>query len=252
MKWIKKWINSSDHAAVLINYEYWYYSYRKNFHIKPDPISWKDKLIEKEHLSDFLVFGNFSASGIQKELDKLHQITDSIIDTSNYLNHQNMTEFVMLDRLYQMALTRKDIQTFILFTGNGYFSSVINYLIHELHKTVLIYGVEEAVDEGLISTVGKVEYLPTCEERFRRYYEMIVKDLEYVGSRIDIVPTFKGIVKAVSLHHQIEEEQIAAALAQMLEKGYLYQKESPVSFNQRVRIVCANWDLLVQDGYVSF
>lgn len=252
MKWLRKWINSSKHTAVFVDYGYWYYSYQKGFHIKPNPAAWKVELDQQYHISDFLIFGNFSAFGIQNELEKLHKITDAVIDTNNQSSHKNMTEFVMLDHIYQAALTRKDIQTFILFTGNEYFTSVINYLLHKLHKTVLIYGVEEAVDKGLISTVGRVEYLPTCEERFRRYYEMIVKDLEYVGSRIDIVPTFRGIVKAVSLHYQIEEEQIAAALAQMLEKGYLYQKDSPVSFNQRVRIVCANWDLLVQDGYVSF
>lgn len=252
MKWLRKWINPSNHTAVFVNYEYWYYSYQKVFHIKPNPAAWKAELDQQYHISDFFIFGNFSAFGIQNELEKLHKITASVIDTDNQSRHKNMAEFVMLDHIYQVALTRKDIQTYILFTGNEHFAPVINYLNHKLHKTVLIYGVEDAVDQGLLCTVNKIEYLPASEERFQRYYGMIVKDMEYVSTRIDIVPTFRGIVKAVSLHYQIEEEQIAAALAQMLEKGYLYQKDSPVSFNQRVRIVYANWDLLVQDGYVSF
>ena len=39
-----------------------------------------------------------------------------------------------------------------------------------------------------------------------------------------------------------------AALQEMLDKGYVYQKEIPISFNRKIKIVCANWELLIKDG----
>lgn len=34
----------------------------------------------------------------------------------------------------------------------------------------------------------------------------------------------------------------------MLDKGYVYQKEVPIAFNRKIKIVCANWELLIKDG----
>ena len=46
----------------------------------------------------------------------------------------------------------------------------------------------------------------------------------------------------------VPEDTVRAALQEMLDKGYVYQKEIPISFNRKIKIVCANWELLIKDG----
>ena len=91
--------------------------------IKPCPMIWRKKLEEKYELSDIMVFGDFTQKEISEELRKLRSITNTIIETSNVFLEckKDMTDFIMLDYIYQSVEARKDVDTYILFTGDGHF-----------------------------------------------------------------------------------------------------------------------------------
>ena len=57
---------------------------------------------------------------------------------------KDMTDFIMLDYIYQTAALRPEIGVYILFTGDAHFQSVTKYLAQRLGKEVVIYGVTEA------------------------------------------------------------------------------------------------------------
>lgn len=250
MKWFEKW-RHTNRTVCLVDYEYWYYSYLSHYHIKPDPEALKNELEKKHQLSDLYFFANFSPAGIHQELEKLNQITGTVVDTGQMPHPKYLSTFVLLDHLYRLAIEQKDIKTFILFIGNECFCPVIDYLTHKLQKNVLVYVVKDAADDGLLNSGVGIEYLPATEELFHRYYEMIVEDLTYVSTKVDIVPTFKGVASTVSKRYQVPETEISAALVRMLDQGYLYQKEAPVAFNRRLPALYANWELLIRDGLVS-
>lgn len=109
---------SKPKAIVFVDYEHWFYSYRKLYHMTPDIFNWQKKLEETYFLNDIMVFANFSGREIREELTKLRTITNSIIETQQITNFaKEMTDFIMLDYIYQYVIEHPEVDTFILFTG---------------------------------------------------------------------------------------------------------------------------------------
>lgn len=116
---------------------------------------------------------------------------------------------------------------------------------------MLVYVVKDAADDGHLNSGVGIKYSSATKELFHRYHEMIVKDLTYVSTKVDIVPTFKGVVSTVSKRYQVPKTENSAALVRMLNQGYLYKKEATVAFNCRLPALYANWELLIRDGLIS-
>ena len=114
-------------------------------------MAWRAELSAKYTLDDILIFGDFSFPGIRDELPELRNITNSIIETHQQTGHhkKDMTDFIMLDYIYQAAALCPDIQTYILFTGDGHFHSVVKYLTQRLNKKVVVYGIHGAFSNQL-------------------------------------------------------------------------------------------------------
>lgn len=197
-----------------------------------------------------MVFGDFSHEAINQELCKIREITNTIIETQNtdVRRKKDMTDFIMLDYIYQTAADRPEIDTYILFTGDGHFHSVAKYLIQKLRKKVVVYGVSGSVSKSLKSAASEVRELPSVEERSLRYYHMILQNFEYVESKADIIPTIKTTASTVARLNDVPENEVLQALKQMMESGYVYQKETRVRSNNRVKIVVADWEALKRDG----
>ena len=54
---------------------------------------------------------------------------------------------------------------------------------------------------------------------------------------------------AVSRKYEANAEEIQRVLSDMIEQGYVVRRERQVAFRKSVRIVAANWDKLIKDGY---
>ncbi|MBQ3257737.1 MAG: NYN domain-containing protein [Oscillospiraceae bacterium] len=120
----------SNRAMVFVDYEYWFYSYRNLYGMKPDLASWIGELRKEYHIVDVRVFADFSLAGLFEEKKKVLAVTDSVQDTTeeSVYRKKDMTDFVMLDSLYQSVNEDRNIGTYILFTGDGHFTSVVNYI----------------------------------------------------------------------------------------------------------------------------
>lgn len=247
MKLFHKHTDTPKQAAAFVDYEHWYYSYQNLYGIKPQISDWRKELEDCFNLRDILVFGDFSQPPISLELPKIRETTNTIIETANPGSKKDMTDFIMLDCLYQTAAENNSIDTYILFTGDGHFQPVAKYLTQKKKKEVIIYGVHNAFSSQLKTAVSKYIEYPYPAELTRRYYDMILQNFDYISGK-DINPTFLKTVEAVAGHNQIPQDAIRAALQEMLDKGYVYQKEVPIAFNRRIKIVCANWELLIKDG----
>lgn len=70
-----------------------------------------------------MVFADFSHRGIKEEIPKIRAITNTIIETQNsFAGHKkDMTDFIMLDYIYQYVSDYPETGTIILFNGDGYF-----------------------------------------------------------------------------------------------------------------------------------
>ena len=163
-------------AIVFVDYEHWYYSCRNLFHIAPDPISWRKNLDEKYNIERMYIFGDFSNKGINEGLDKLHAISNTVISTQqpSGRHKKDMTDFIMLDHIYQVSAEDHEVGTYIIFTGDGHFQSVVKYLIQKLGKKVIIYGVTNATSNRLKDVATEVYEIPAPEEVIHSRYQMIL------------------------------------------------------------------------------
>lgn len=241
-------------AVVFVDYEHWYYSLQKLYHLKPDPMQWRKEIEEKYAIEDIMVFADFSHKGIREELNKLRTITNTIIETEEVglHNKKDMTDFIMLDYIYQYAIEHPDTRNYIIFTGDGHFQAVVKYLHLKKQLNVEIYGVKDAISSRLKEAASRTVELPASDEILKGFYPMIVKNLAYVSENSRIIPTFKGTVSAVARHNDVPENLITSALGEMIEKGLVYKTEQRVDFNRKVKILAANWEELVKAGYWSF
>lgn len=253
-KLFRKKVQGPPKAIVFVDYEHWYYSYQNLYGLKPDPIEWRKKLELTYQLEDVMVFADFSHKGIKDELSKLRSMTNTIIETQQTFRNykKDMTDFIMLDYIYQISALRPDIPTVIIFTGDGHFQSVTKYLIQRLRKEVIVYGVKDAFSSHLKDVATSYIELPVAENILEAYYPMIVRNLSEVTERPTIIPTFLGTVAAVSRRNEAPETLVHAALSEMLKKGFVYQREQKVNFNRTIKVVAANWDKLEQAGLWSF
>lgn len=235
-------------AIIFIDYEYCFYSYKDTHKIKPQPMIWRRMFEEKYDVEDIMVFGDFSQKEIGEELRKIRMITNTIIETSNVIleRKKDMTDFIMLDYIYQSIEAKKDVGTYILFTGDGHFYSIAKYL-RQKKKDVVICGVRETMSSQLRSVATEVIDLPVEEEREMNYYKLIASNMSYVEQYPKIVPTFMRTVENVARKNNLPEELVTDMLRRMIQKDYITKKTVKLS-NGDVRILEANWDKMIEDG----
>ena len=237
-------------AIAFVDYEYWYYSYQNLFHLKPDIVSWRNKLEEKYFLTDIMVFANFANQKIRQELIHIRKITNSIIETQQIMANfeKDMTDFIMLDYVYQYVTEHPEVDTYILFTGDAHFQEAVKYLIHKHNKKVIVYGVKNSFSSQLKQIASESVELPITEE----IYPLIVENMAYVSTKWDIVPTFTATAKTISRRNNLPEEFVKLALNEMLDKGLLYSHKQRVKFNEFVPVLAANWENLESIGLWSY
>ncbi len=234
-------------AIAFVDYEHWYYSYQNLYGIRPNLSSWRKELEETYQLLDIMVFGDFTHSPINQELNKIRETTNTIIETWHSGSKKDMTDFIMVDYLYQTAFQQNGPDSYILFTGDGHFQPVTKFITQQQKKEVVIYGVRGAFSSQLKASASRSIEYPYPNDLTRRYYEMIIQNFDYVSDK-NINPTFLKTVEAVAEHNHVSQEAIHAALQEMVDKGYAYQREVPVAFNRKIKIICADWDRLCEDG----
>ena len=113
---------SLPRAIAFVDFEHWYISLERLYSVKPDVKAWADELRSKYDIEEIAIFADFSNPGLRGELEKIRNVTNMVIDTKNQSEHykKDFTDFIMLDYIYQRAMTKKDIDTFIIFTGDGH------------------------------------------------------------------------------------------------------------------------------------
>lgn len=150
-------------AAVYIDYEHWFYSYNNLYGLTPDLKSYFEDLKKEYKLIHITVFADFSHALISPEYVKLQSIMNCKIVNTQYLgnNKKNMTDFIMLDYIYQSIIDKLKAETYIIFTGDSHFQSVVKYLVQKQKKRVIIYGVKNALSQYLKSAATAVKELPS-------------------------------------------------------------------------------------------
>mgnify|MGYP002461434668 CR=1 FL=1 len=88
---------------VFVDYEYWFYSYKNKYNLRPDTAAWRAELEKQFDIEDIMIFADFSSPGIGEELAKLRNITNTIIETGTATQYRRPS-----DRQHRLRTKRYD------------------------------------------------------------------------------------------------------------------------------------------------
>ena len=254
--------NGKPQAVVFVDYEHWHISLDKMYHTRPDIKAWRNKLAKDYDLKEIMFFGDFSNSSLRSDIPRIREVTNYIIETQNASQYhkKDYTDFIMLDHIYQKAITSADIDVFIIFSGDGHFSSVVSFLTTRVNKPVGIYGIKDCISTQLKnSATWTVEVPDKLDDPMIKYYQMIIQNLQHVeennekikGSRkIKSFPTFWGTVEAATRYHNADKDTLVKAMRAMIDKGYLFQSHENVNAQsaKKVKVLNIDWAKVKRDG----
>ena len=237
-------------AAAFVDFEHWAISLHKNYAMKPDIRAWYKELSQNYDLVDVYFFGDFSNTYLRAEIPKIREITTGIIETQNTSAHhkKDFTDFIMLDHIYQRSF-QDDLDAFILFTGDGHFSSVVSYLTNKRRKTVEIFGISGAISGTLKNTATKVTALPTKEALALSRERLILHTLKKIyDQQSNPRPTYLKTIQVVAEENGISKDEIQKAMDSLVEKDYVYQTKRYFRGGNFAKILALNTVLLKSDG----
>lgn len=246
-------ILSKPKAVVFVDFEHWYISLDKMYHVRPAIREWRDNIAEKYDITEILFFGDFSNSSLRNEIARIREVSNFIVDTQNTSSHhkKDFTDFIMLDHIYQKAIVGSNIDTFIIFTGDGHFNSVVQFIANRCKKEVGIYGVKNAVSNQLKTSASWYIELPR-DDFMLKYYKMILENLKRIeGSYHRSHATFMKTVTIVAQRNNVDEELIQTALQQLIQKGYILQKRERAGYGKTINVLRADWAKLRRDRIFS-
>ena len=237
-------------ARAFVDYEHWYISLERGYGVKPDVKSWHNELKRMYNVQELVFFADFSNIGMRAELDKLRNETKMIIDTQNPSAYykKDFTDFIMLDYIYQCAMTEKKTDVFVIFTGDGHFSSVVRFLTGKCGKKVVIYGVTNALSSQLKSAATLTREVPTDTDVYRDYYRMIIDQMNYlyVHRELADAATEQKILSEAARKNYMDPKMLTGAFRKLTDGGYIYP--APSEAGTKSRTYRANWELMKRDS----
>ena len=228
--------SSLPRAVAFVDYESWYVSLKTTYAIAPDIKGWFEELNRHYQLIDVTFFADFSHRSLADELRRIRPYTNKIIDTRSPNGvEKDYTDFIMLDNIYQKALSASDIQTFILFSGDGHFSSVVAFLKNFYHKNVVVYGIQDCFSAQLREAASETVTLPDEKQLNRGIYQTIFDYLRRASA-----PTYDGALQYVSdKHKNVSRKTIQNAMDLLEKREVLSQRNLPGS---KARQLFVSWE----------
>ena len=245
-------------AIAFVDFEHWYISLDKMHHLRPDIKAWRDELSERFDMKEIIFFADFSNQSLRSEIPKIREITNYIIETQNASSNykKDFTDFIMLDHIYQNAMNSDDIDTFVLFSGDGHFNSVVNFLTSRLKKKVLVYGIRDAMSNQLRNSATWCITLPKNNDPDLEIYKMILRNMKYLkdknsSSNGKYYPTFWPTVEMVSRLNKLKKKDVAEALRKMISKGYIIQLSEKLPDGKVIKYLSVKWNKCESDGITA-
>ena len=237
---------------AFVDYEHWYISLKNNFGLQPNIKGWFEELNTKYNLSEVSFFADFSHKSLADEIRRIRLFSNKIIDTRNpYGVKKDFTDFILLDNIYQKALSSDDIKVFILFSGDGHFSSVTSFLKNFYHKEVVIYGIRDSFSKSLQETASHCVTLPTEQDIHGSFYRLIFEYLkESPNPRFD-----DAIASVMKKSRGATKQQVTASLKKLIENDYISERTLGVrgrGVTQKKQLsLFVDWDRVQKSGFID-
>ncbi|MBE6648168.1 MAG: NYN domain-containing protein [Ruminococcaceae bacterium] len=215
-------------AVAFVDYEHWYISLKNNFGMKPNIKGWFEDLKSRVTLTEAVFFADFSHKSLADEIKRIRLYSNTIIDTRNVGTNvkKDFTDFIILDHIYQKALSANDIDVFILFSGDGHFSSVVSFLKNFRGKEVGIYGIKDSFSRQLKETANWFVSLPTESDQYGMCASLIFDALKEAQlSNSKVLPTYKNITDKILSTKRVNAQRLESVLKKLISDGVITERK---------------------------
>ena len=243
--------NGLPKAVAFVDYEHWFISMEKLHNQKPDIQSWFDDLKKRCNIVEVVFFGNFSKfKDKETETKRIRAFTNKIIDTYNpdLRYKKDYTDFIILDNIYQKAFQEDSADLFIIFSGDGHFSSAAAFIKNFCNKQVGIYGVAGGISKNLINSSDWCVEVPLQKDETTVIHNAIFTYLKESEKDKQYFPTFHRTVELIAQSEQLEQEKVSDILSDLIKEKLITQEMERTSRNRPIRILKTNWKAVSKSG----
>ncbi|MBP3347887.1 MAG: NYN domain-containing protein [Clostridia bacterium] len=239
-------------VSVFVDFEHWCYSLDNLFNIRPDVAGFYALVAKEYTVKNVYFFGDFTSPGLRAEVDKIRAVTNNIIDTQNSSQRvkKDFTDFIMLDYIYRDVAERKSASTYIIFSGDGHFSSVAAYLKNKRKKKVVVYGVEKSTSNRLKSIADECILIPGVEAEKNACKRLILASIDYNMSKKGKggYTTYGKTVNIVAYKNELDRDYVSAMMKELTDDGIIYKKVTVIDKTQKITTIDVNWDAAIKNG----
>ena len=242
-------------ALLFVDYEHWYISMTKLHKKKPNLMAWRESILERYDIKDLYVFADYSHPNLQVEIPRIREVTNMVIETKNNTSRyeKDYTDFIILDHIYQHAVSDKDVDCFIIFTGDGHFSSVVNFIRQKCGKEVGVFAVRFAASSILKSAASWFVELPEEERKpdpDMPYMDLVLAYLKDREKKKEYpAMTLPEICRYVAKYAEVEEDKLKQAANKLITLGYAKRAEKITPDSRLVSIIEPDWDKMKKDDF---
>ena len=250
-------------VAAFVDFENIRYSSINSFGREPDPLVWRDKALKYGLMAVARAYADFDQhpAPVRMRLDVAgfeaqHYPAKRTSDGAGREKIQSRADLNFVIDVINTALTRPDIETFLLFTGDKDFIRLVTTLRNRLGKKVVICGVPGSVSPDLVVAAGADDMLsfPQSADIDRQFVQAIdayVRQLHdgFVPTQSHMSRTLWRFVDRTVL----PSEHIEAKVMEFLRKGVLTKRQTINGQGQELVMTELNPDHpMVQEALPGF
>ena len=221
-------------VAVFVDFENIRYSTINSFGREPDPLAWRDKALKYGLMSVARAYADFDQHPMQVRMrldvagfEAQHYPSKRTTDSAGREKIESRSDLNFTIDIINVALTRPDIRTFLLFTGDKDFIRLVTTLRNRLGKRIVICGVPGSVSPDLVAAAGEEDPLQIAQSA-EADTDVIRAIATYIDQLHDgFVPTQSHMSRTLwrFLDRTImPSEHIEAKVMEFLRKGVLTKR----------------------------
>ena len=250
-------------VAAFVDFENIRYSSINSFGREPDPLAWRDKALKYGLMAVARAYADFDQHPppVRTRLDVAgfeaqHYPAKRTSDASGREKIQSRADLNFVIDVINTALTRPDIETFLLFTGDKDFIRLVTTLRNRLGKKVVICGVPGSISPDLVVAAGAedmLQFAPSVDvdRQIIQSIDAYVRQLHdgFVPTQSHMSRTLWRFVDRALL----PSEHIEAKVMEFLRKGILTKRQTINGQGQELVMTELNpVHPLVQDALPGF
>lgn len=223
-------------VAAFVDFENIRYSSINSFGREPEPLQWRDKALKYGLMAVARAYADFDQhpAPVRMRLDVAgfeaqHYPAKRTSDGTGREKIQSRADLNFVIDVINTALTRPDIETFLLFTGDKDFIRLVTTLRNRLGKKVVICGVPGSISPDLVIAAGAEDTLTfqqsaDVDRQFIQAIDKYVRQLHdgFVPTQSHMSRTLWRFVDRAIL----PSEHIEAKVMEFLRKGVLTKRQT--------------------------